>query len=90
MKSYIFKTILLIVTLFAFSSCAKDDSCADCGGGPQDGYFYKTVTQDDISELGSLEINLDECIQFKIDFNDDIDLESVSIVDNCCCDLYEL
>jgi len=80
----------LIFTFFVFLSCTKDDSCTDCGGGPQDGYFYKTVTEADISELSTLGVNLDECIQFKVNFNDDLDLETVSVVDDCCCDLYEL
>lgn len=85
--------ISIIVTFFAFSSCTEDDSCTDCGGGLQDGFVYKTVTEDDIAELSGLEIpiTLDNCIQFKVDgLGDDIDLETVLVVDNCCCDLYEL
>ncbi len=84
------KSLLPILMLvLVFSSCKKDDACSDCGGGPQDGYLYKTVTQDDISTLGTLGIQLEECIQYKIDFSEEIDLETVLVVDDCCCDLYE-
>ncbi len=87
-----FSAIVLstIFTFLVFLSCTKDDSCTDCGGGLQDGYVYKTVTQDDIAELSTLGVKLDECIQFKVDFDEDLDLETVSVVDDCCCDLYEL
>ncbi len=77
--------------LLGLACTGTDPSCQDCGGGPEAGYFYKTVTENDIPELGSLGISIDECIQFK--FQSDgtsLDLETVNVVDNCCCNQYEL
>ncbi len=89
MKFHILLVSILI--LFFCISCNEDDSCTDCGGGLEEGYLYKTVTEDDISKLGQLGITLDECIQFKFvsDTGEELDIETVAVVDDCCCDLYE-
>ncbi|MFQ6605448.1 MAG: hypothetical protein ACE5D8_07825 [Fidelibacterota bacterium] len=86
---YLFLPVILVLLAGACSS--SDPACKDCGGGPESGYFYRTVTENDAPELGSLGISIDECIQFK--FQSDgtsLDLETVNVVDDCCCNQYEL
>lgn len=72
-------------------SCKESKPCSDCGGGITDGYLFKKVTEADIPELSSIDgIEIDNCIRFKFVLDEtDFDLETVNIVDDCCCLLYE-
>ncbi len=82
---------VLLLFLSTNSGCNKTTECSDCGGGLTGGYLYKRVTQEDLTQLGGIEgITLDACIRYKFLTEDEFDLESVDIVDNCCCDQYEL
>ncbi|NOZ04685.1 MAG: hypothetical protein GXO92_08845 [FCB group bacterium] len=86
--------IKLLAILLLFLSinigCNKSTECSNCGGGLTGGYLYKRVTQEDLAQLGGIEgITLETCIRYKFLTEDEFDLESIDIVDNCCCDQYE-
>lgn len=79
---------LILITSFFFISCEKDE-CGDCGPGVKGGYFFKRVTEEDLATLGEIpDIELDECITYNVvDIaSEEIDIETVDIVDDCCCD----
>ncbi len=88
----IIKTVFFAVLLLAVTICTNCETseCGDCGGGIIDGHLYKRVTTDDLVQLSPYFQNLavDDCIRFKLDLNDDFDIESVEQVDDCCCDIY--
>lgn len=85
-------SITIIMVFFFFIGCNTSSSnnpeCNDCGGGFIDGYQYKKVTIDDITssllEIDS-SISIDECIRYKMD---DIDFIEVETVDDCCCTIF--
>jgi hypothetical protein len=82
---------LCLPVIALFNGCGKNSECTDCGGGLTGGYLYKRVTQEDLTQLATIEgITLDTCIRFKFIIEDEFDLESITIVDDCCCDQYEL
>ena len=63
-------------------------NCTNCGGGLVDGYMYKEVSMADLVGLGAVEdIEVGVCIRYKLD-GTDFDLETVQVVDDCCCTLY--
>jgi len=79
---------LILITSFFFIGCEKDE-CGDCGPGIKEGYFFKRVTGEDLATLDEIPgIELDKCITYSVKdiAGDDIDIESVDIVDDCCCD----
>lgn len=83
--------IISSLILYGLTGCNDSSECTNCGGGPVDGFLYKRVTQEDLSQLGSIEdITLDTCIRFQFIDMDEFDLESIEIVDDCCCDQYDL
>ncbi len=68
-----------------FSACEKDEGCDDCGGTILDGYLFSEVTTADLSTLGAVEdIEVGACIRYKLD-GTEFDLETVKVVDDCCC-----
>ena len=84
------KKLVFIFLMLVFLGCESDE-CGSCGGGVLDGYLFKTVTEDDRVQLSSTlpELELEACIRFKFELNgSDFNLETVTVVDDCCCDLY--
>tara|TARA_B100000029_G_C17547872_1_gene949101 strand:+ start:1662 stop:1958 length:297 start_codon:yes stop_codon:yes gene_type:complete len=73
--------------LFACNTDSNNSECIDCGNGLIDGYFYKKVNSEDIFNLSQLDIsvNIDQCIRYKMD---GVEFEDASIVEDCCCTIY--
>lgn len=86
---------VIFLVLFLISSiglivpgCGNGVDCIDCGGGLTDGYHYKIVSAMDLASLPEFEI--ESCIRFKIEplSHDQIDPETVTVVNDCCCEEY--
>jgi len=85
----IFLTIILTLSLFLLVTCEDNPECASCGGGLLEGFLFKKVTQDDLSEIGNIEgMNIGICIRYQLLglTDEEFDLETIAIVDDCCCD----
>ena len=85
----IFLTIILTLSLFLLVTCEDNPECASCGGGLLEGFLFKKVTQDDLAEIGNIEgINIGICIRYQLLglTDEEFDLETIAIVDDCCCD----
>ena len=85
----IFLTIILTLSLFLLVTCEDNPECASCGGGLLEGFLFKKVTQDDLAEIGNIEgMNIGICIRYQLlELTDEeFDLETIAIVDDCCCD----
>ena len=82
------RNILLtsFLAMLVFLACEKEEGCDDCGGTILDGYFFSEVSTADLTVLGTVEdIEVGVCIRYKLD-GTDFDLETVLVVDDCCCD----
>jgi len=82
-------TIILTLSLFLLVTCEDNPECASCGGGLLEGFLFKKVTQDDLSEIGNIEgMNIGICIRYQLLglTDEEFDLETIAIVDDCCCD----
>ena len=79
--------MMLSTFLFVCSSGTTPSDCTDCGNGLIDGYLYKKVTFNDLAGLTQINVsaNLDQCIRFKMDGEDFAD---ATIIDDCCCTIY--
>ena len=85
----IFLTIILTLSLFLLVNCEDNPECVSCGGGLLEGFLFKNVTQDDLVEIGNIEgINIGICISYQLLglTDEEFDLETIAIVDDCCCD----
>jgi hypothetical protein len=88
----IYKRILngIVSILFlALITCQDNSECSDCGGNLLDGYLFKKVTQEDLSDIGNIDgVNIGICIRYQLSglTEGDFDLETIEIVDDCCCD----
>ena len=85
----IFLTIILTLSLFLLVNCKDNPECVSCGGGLLEGFLFKKVTQDDLAEIGNIEgINIGICIRYQLLglTDEEFDLETIAIVDDCCCD----
>ena len=85
----IFLTIILTLSLFLLVTCEDNPECASCGGGLLEGFLFKKVTQDDLSEIGNIEgMNIGICIRYQLLglTDEEFDLETIAFVDDCCCD----
>ena len=85
----IFLTIILTLSLFLLVNCEDNPECVSCGGGLLEGFLFKNVTQDDLVEIGNIEgINIGICIRYQLLglTEEEFDLETIAIVDDCCCD----
>ena len=85
----IFLTIILTLSLFLLVTCEDNPECASCGGGLLEGFLFKKVTQDDLAEIGNIEgMNIGICIRYQLLVltDEEFDLETIAIVDDCCCD----
>ena len=85
----IFLTIILTLSLFLLVTCEDNPECASCGGGFMEGFLFKKVTQDDLAEIGNIEgMNIGICIRYQLLglTDEEFDLETIAIVDDCCCD----
>ena len=85
----IFLTIILTLSLFLLVNCEDNPECISCGGGLLEGFLFKNVTQDDLVEIGNIEgINIGICIRYQLLglTDEEFDLETIAIVDDCCCD----
>ena len=83
--------ILITALLLCGGSGCNNDDCNDCGGGVINGYMFKRVEQEDLAQLTPdfPDLQIDACIRFKIDLNNhSFKLGTVTIVDDCCCDVY--
>ena len=62
--------------------------CSNSGDGLLDGYLYKEVTLQDITELNEIAITAEigNCIRFKMD---DENFESAEVVKDCYCNLFK-
>jgi len=79
------KNIISILCLIFIIQCSENENdCSDCGGGLLDGYLYKEVTIEDISNLTEINVSAEigNCIRFKMTETQFSDAE---IVDDCCC-----
>jgi len=78
--------ILLFGLLILNVSCEKEEDC-DC---QEDGIqLFQFVTSEDVDILANVEgIDVNECIRYNLEniFSDQIDYETVKIVDGCCCE----
>tara|TARA_B100000676_G_C17773747_1_gene678129 strand:+ start:441 stop:695 length:255 start_codon:yes stop_codon:yes gene_type:complete len=83
------KKILSFLSIIFIIQCSNNENdCNECGGGLLDGYLYKQVAIEDISDLTAINISAEigECIRFKMiegKFSD------AKIVNDCCCVQYE-
>ncbi len=85
----VFLTIILTLPLFLLVTCEDNPECASCGGGLLEGFLFKKVTQDDLAEIGNIEgMNIGICIRYQLLglTDEEFDLETIAIVDDCCCD----
>jgi len=83
------KTSILIISclsILTFIACEKEEGCDNCGGTILDGYLFNEVTTEDLTALGTIDnIEVGVCIRYKLD-GVEFDLETVKVVDDCCCD----
>ena len=87
----VFLTIILTLSFFMMVTCEDNPECASCGGGLLDGFLFKEVTQDDLAEIGNIEgMNIGICIRYQLLglTEEEFDLETIAIVDDCCCEQY--
>ena len=80
---------IMPIVLFTFFTCQDNPECSSCGGGLLDGYLFKKVTQEDLADIGSIDgVNIGICIRYQLTglTEDDFDLDTIEIVDDCCCD----
>ena len=85
----IFLSIILTLSLFFLVTCENNPECVSCGGSLLEGFLFKKVTQDDLAEIGNIEgINIGICIRYQLLglTDEEFDLETIAIVDDCCCD----
>ena len=88
----IYKNILtgIISMLFlVLITCQDNPDCSDCGGDLLDGYLFKKVTQEDLADIGSIDgVNIGICIRYQLSglAEGDFDLETIEVVEDCCCD----
>ena len=83
--------ILIILSLFLMVTCEENPECASCGGDLLDGFLFKEVTQDDLADIGNIEgINIGICIRYQLTglTEEEFNLETIAIVDDCCCEQY--
>ena len=73
--------------MLSCNSGGSISDCTDCGGGVVDGYLYKKVTINDLADLTQINVsaNIDQCIRFMMDGED---FSSATIVEECCCTIY--
>ena len=84
-----FLIVIIPIVLFTFFTCQDNPECSSCGGGLLDGYLFKKVTQEDLADIGSIDgVNIGICIRYQLTglTENDIDLDTIEIVDDCCCD----
>tara|TARA_Y100000588_G_scaffold391543_1_gene500481 strand:+ start:1024 stop:1299 length:276 start_codon:yes stop_codon:yes gene_type:complete len=84
-----FLIVIIPIVLFTFFTCQDNLECSSCGGGLLDGYLFKKVTQEDLADIGSIDgVNIGICIRYQLTglTEDDFDLDTIEIVDDCCCD----
>jgi len=81
---------IFIWAALSLGGCNIKNDCVDCGGGLLDGYLYKVVSTDDLASVPDLDI--ESCIRFKYTVltNDEIDSETVTVVNDCCCKEYSI
>ena len=84
-------TIILTLSLFLLVTCEDNPECASCGGNLLDGFLFKEVTQDDLAKVGNIEgMNIGICIRYQLMSTglteEEFNLETIAIVDDCCCD----
>ena len=88
----IYKKILRAIVSILFLTlltCQDNSECSDCGGNLLDGYLFKKVTQEDLADIGSIDgVNIGICIRYQLSglTEGDFDLDTIEIVDDCCCD----
>ena len=85
----VFLTIILILSFFMMVTCEDNPECASCGGDLSDGFLFKEVTQKDLADIGNLEgMNIGICIRYQLTglIEEEFDLETIAIVDDCCCE----
>ena len=83
--------IIIIFSLFLMVTCEENPECASCGGDLLDGFLFKEVTQDDLADIGNIEgINIGICIRYQLTglTEEEFNLETIAIVDDCCCEQY--
>lgn len=79
------KKIFLTIGLLFVACQNQNEGCDSCGGTILDGYYFSEVTTEDLTTLGTVEnIEVGACIRYKLD-GTDFDLETVKVVDDCCC-----
>ena len=80
-----FKHFVFIVLTVSLFSCGQEEAC-DC---QEEGIqLFQLVTSDDIEILNNVEgVDIDECIRYNLEniFSDQINYETVKIVEDCCC-----
>ena len=81
---------VVIFTMFVLSStfvaCGEDADCPDCGKLTE-GYLFKKVTQGDFAQFSAISgIEVDACMRYKVTSGTDISEDTISVVNDCCCD----
>ncbi|MEE8335922.1 MAG: hypothetical protein V3S48_05750 [Candidatus Neomarinimicrobiota bacterium] len=81
------KIKLILIAVFLMAGCSNDKDCPDCGS-ILEGYFFKSITTEDLAQnegLALLEgVNAGVCVRAKLT-GAELDLESIEVVDDCCC-----
>ena len=79
----------IFILSFIFFSCEKGSKCDNCGN-PFNGLTIIKVSQNDLIKYEGLAkingISVGTCIQGNI-FQEDLILSSVTILDECCCEI---
>tara|TARA_B110000495_G_C22830560_1_gene484615 strand:+ start:131 stop:400 length:270 start_codon:yes stop_codon:yes gene_type:complete len=79
----------IFILSFIFFSCEKGSKCDNCGN-PFNGSTIIKVSQNDLIKYEGLAkingISVGTCIQGNI-FQEDLILSSVTILDECCCEI---
>ena len=84
----VFLTIILTLSLFCWL-LAKITLNVQVAEAIYWMVFFKEVTQDDLAEIGNIEgMNIGICIRYQLLglTEEEFDLETIAIVDDCCCE----
>ena len=82
-------TGIISMLFLVLITCQDNPDCSDCGGDLLDGYLFKKVTQEDLADIGSIDgVNIGICIRYQLSglAEGDFDLETIEVVEDCCCD----
>lgn len=89
MKPHLRWFLPLVLVIPLLTGCDKKADCPDCGGTLLEGYIFKRVTTDDLAKNDGLalieDVDAGACIRAKLT-GENLDLNTVTVVDDCCCE----